>query len=732
MSQYIVKVENTSGVAGTIISDRAFSYTDNLNSLNEGQLRITGTGETKRGLFEIGSKVYFYRNGTLEFTGLINSLSYLDAGGISANLKGYEVWLGKENGDYANSPWNSTASATIATSIIGESSYFTAGTIEAGADIDLKVEASSSLYNAIASLTRSTGQDIGIDYTNLEVDILDHKGSSTSVATLNDRIQITDLTVRKSYPIGNDIRVFGKGDGNNQIKSNSATSGQDAASKATYGTIRKEYIDSSVISQTQADNLADKLVAKYKDPISIYEFDVINPNLNVVCGDVITLNSKTKDLSNEEVRIVGIEKGVRGDNEFLTLQVANKEYSAKGRNIEKYLSELQKENNENQTYMQGTTNILTFSEMINANNAAPLRVKAYFAESDITDEAGNLRVNSFKLDYDVDPFRSGVGSASETDVAPTVSGTSASTAPGVSGTSASTQPGVSGSSSNTTPGVSGDSGTFYYYSSVGTDSMSTVACSSGSWTTVATVRPGSSYLNQTLLADFTVMGSSGGDEDIQVRIGNDSVYGYIEPGVVGSGGTVWGTYSDGFRDTSMIKVTQIPVGTVTSSTHDIFIQVRPQTGAISLSCYLGIYTAKHSHDDGSYYANSHDHDDGSYYAADHDHDDGSYSAASHGHDDGSYGAASHNHSVSIGDGISDAGSVNATSVNIYVDFWNGTAWINKHSVLTTGKTIDYDVDLSDGGTYPDAAGFWRARVLTDSADADLVQGTIKCKHELDT
>jgi len=52
-------------------------------------------------------------------------------------------------------------------------------------------------------------------------------------------------------------------------------------------------------------------------------------------------------------------------------------------------------------------------------------------------------------------------------------------------------------------------------------------------------------------------------------------------------------------------------------------------------------------------------------------------------------------------------------------------------ILNTGKTIDFDVDLSNGGTYPDAPGFWRARVFTDNANGDLVQGTIKCKHELD-
>ena len=711
MSQYIVKVENTSGVAGTIISDRAFSYTDNLNALNEGQLRITGTGETKRELFEIGSKVYFYRDGTLEFTGLINSLSYLDAGGISADLKGYEVWLGKENGDYANSPWNSTASATIAAAIIAESTYFTAGTVEAGASIDLKVESSSSLYNALASLTKSTAQDIGIDYTNLEVDILDHKGSSTSVATLNDRIQITDLTVRKSYPIGNDVRVFGKGDGNNQIKSNTSTSGQDATSKSTYGTIRKEHIDTSVISQTQADNLADKLVAKYKDPISVYEFDVINPNLQVVSGDVITLNSETKGLTYDDVRVVGIENGVREDREFLTLQVTNKEYSAQERNIEKYIAEMQKGNNENQTYMQGTTNILSFSEMINANSSAPLRVLGYFSANDITDEAGNLRVNSFTFDYDVDPFRSGVGSASEDNVAPNVGGSSGNDAPGGDVDSHKHDASDSGHDHSTGNNTSTAN---WAGSSEGSDTDTGVSCSSGSWTTVV-----SEYVGESdgLWADFYIRGNSGGAEDIQVRVRNSGFLHSVDADCQ------FGIYLDGFRNSSFLKIRSIGVGPSDSDT--ITVEVYPESGAITVDGFLSVYNQKHTHTMENYDVNSNN------AAVSDSNKTPGLDVDSHGHDEGSYEAASHNHNVSIGDGISDAGSINATEVNIYVDFWNGSSWINKHSVLSTGKTIDSGVDLSNSGTYPDVAGFWRVRVFTDSANADLVQGTIKCKHELD-
>lgn len=710
MSNYIIKVENTSGDVGTIIADKTFSYTDNLNDLNTGQLRITGTGETKRELFDIGSKVYFYRNSSLDFMGLINDLSYLDAGGISADLKGYEIWLGKENGDFDDSPWTDTASATIATSIIGESNYFSAGTIETGEDIDLKMESSSSLWNAIADLIKSTDQDMGIDYENLEIDILDHKGSSTSVATLNDRLQITDLTKRKSYPIANYVQVYGKGDGDNQIKSTSSY-GQDSTSQTTYGIIKKNYTDSSIITVSQANNLADKLVAKWKEPVSIYEFNVINPSLSVVAGDVLTLNSKSKGLNNEEVRVVAIERGVKDNKEFLTLQVANKEYSQKARSIEKYIAEIQKGSTTTQTYMQGTTNILSFSEMINANSSAPLRVKSYLSESDITDEAGNIRVNSFTFDYDVDPFRSGVGTATETSVAPTVSGSSGNEAPSGDVDSHQHFPSDSGHSHDNATQTSSAA---WSGSSEGTDTSTGVSCSNGTWTTIC-----SKYVSDSdgLWADFYIRGNSGGAEDIQIRVRNSGYSHSVDADCQ------YGIYLDSFRDESFIEVHAIGVGAADSDT--ISVQVYPHSGAITLDGYLSVYNQSHTHSISSW---------------DTDDDNASVSESykspgldvdSHGHDDGSYYAASHNHSVSIGDAVSDESILNSTGVNIYLDFWDGSSWVNKHSILSTGKTIDSDVDISNSGTYPDAAGFWRVRVFTNSSNADLVQGTIKCKHGLD-
>jgi len=67
---------------------------------------------------------------------------------------------------------------------------------------------------------------------------------------------------------------------------------------------------------------------------------------------VITLNSQTKGLTNEEVRIISIERGIRGNEEFMSLSVANKEYSQRERTVEKAIAELENRANTIQDYDQ--------------------------------------------------------------------------------------------------------------------------------------------------------------------------------------------------------------------------------------------------------------------------------------------------------------------------------------------------------------------------------------------
>lgn len=711
MSQFKIDIQSVEGTIQTLWPDIGFNYSKKLNEVNEGKFDYSSTTPLLRTLTKLGGYVIVYKNGSIDFVGKIIGNAKLDGGGISIRTQGWESNMSNDSGIYPNSPYSSTPSSTIATEIINESPA-SLGTIDSGITMDFRIAESTTYHSALENLRKKTAQDIWYDYSaypNVTANLVDHQGSTTSKYTFNDGMDINNLDYSTSKPKGNKILVYGKGDGNNQIKSEYPAHGYDSASQTAYGPILYIERDSTIVSVKEANQLADKIITAYKDPIKYYWFEINNPNTEISEGDVITLNSADKDLDSEEVRVSGIQRTVGGSSEILSVQVTNKENSELLTKRDKLIGKIQANQSNSDTYMQGTTNVLTFSQMINANSSAPLRIKSYLPEDFIKDEVGNLRVNSFTIDYDVDPFRKGVGNATQQNVAPSVNGNSGST-----------QPGVSGSSSSTEPGVYGNSGDLSTWEYVGGSSTSTYTCYSGQWTTVAAVYPGGNYLNQSLSANIWVLGNSGGAEDIEIRIGNDHVYGYIEPGVSGSGGTVWATYCDSFRDTSMVYSGDVGCGGVGSSSDRIFVQVKPFTGSITLDCGMGLSTVKHSHGDGSYYANNHSHGDGSYYTD------------NHGHTDGSYYAGSHNHSVSIGDGISDSGSTNATSVDIHLDWWNGSSWVEKYSILNTGKTLDYNLDLSNQGVYPDAPGFWQTRIYSNSTNPDLIQGVIKCKHEMDT
>ncbi len=356
MSTYIINIKKSSGDwttkadVTTIVPDVGFSYTDKLNEVNEGVINLSGTGTLKRSIIDIGAEVKIYKDGNLDFHGKVNIVDYLEGGAISITIRGYEWWLGLENGTYAGSPWSATASATIFNAIIGESNYFTAGTVEAGTSVDFRVVKTDSLWNAISNLKQATSQDIGIDYANAEVDILDHKGSATSVKTFNSGIQIGDVRITYNYPLGNKVLVYGKSEGQTRITSSYPTYGRDAASQSTYGIITKIIRDPKITTQAQANILADAEVARLKDPIKIYAFEVLNPTQSLVSGDIITINAKSQGVTNEDVRIVGIERGIRGDKEYLTLQVTNAAYSQLTKSANQVIAGINKTFRDQQTY----------------------------------------------------------------------------------------------------------------------------------------------------------------------------------------------------------------------------------------------------------------------------------------------------------------------------------------------------------------------------------------------
>ncbi len=719
MSYFTINVTK-SGETGTLIADIGHHYTDNLNEINEAEIKFSGTGSIRRALLAIGANVEIKRNGTREFYGLIDSIDYLDAGAISAHVSGFEKWLALEKGTYANSPYTSTASATIATEIIAESNYLTAGTIEAGFATDFRISKSESLYNALSNLARKTQQDIGIDYVNSEVDLLDHKGNSVTVATFNDGIDIQNLRVTYSYPLGNHILVYGKGDGENQIKAES----EDAASIAAYGRIKRPVIDRSIISTAEAQKLADAEKALTKDPVKIYDFEVINLGVSLVCGDHILLNSADKDLTNEEVRIVGIERGERNGVEYFSLQVTNPAYKTLMRTRNKILAGLKKENRDTNTYMMGTSNVLTFSNLINADNTAPLRIYLSLPSSFIYDEAGNRRIESFTLDYDIDPYRKGVGDATVDNslTGADITNVGANSGAGITNVGANSGAGITNVGANSGAGITNVGVT----PAANSGSLSFAGNTDGASVTGNYSR---AHTYETIVGSPTISIGRGAIVVFNNSGGAYNVHLYI---------TTSGGFSSNWNSGNLNNNTYREWETGSSSSSswiNVWVRFYDSNGNANYqwgNCNL-VYEHTHGNHIHSNTFNDSSHTNANTFNDSSHTNANTFNDSSHTNAN-TFNDVNHDHVASIGDTLPAEGGLNASQLSeIKVYWWNtGTStWDLKHTITNTGSTLDTDVDLTNGNTLPDAAGFWKIELKTDNASPDLINGITKIKHQMD-
>jgi hypothetical protein len=491
------------------------------------------------------------------------------------------------------------------------------------------------------------------------------------------------------------------------------------------GDNEKTIVDKSINTASEATTRA---TAEYNVANATrynYLFSVLDPERTFTTGDVIHI-SDDKTSTDTDVRIMSVKRVLTTDSEDLQLEVRATTERERAEDRLAAMQETKSYQDNANSMKQGAISYSVWGSGINGKTSYPFKV-GFYVSSDMVNVDGTLKLTKLLVDYDIDVYKKGVGSATFTGSDPQVQNSSGNTQPNVTGNSDSTQPSVAGSSSNTEPGVAGTSGS----------------------TTPAAI------------AGVSVWGSF----TVWYSLTNSYALAYAYENLVGSpayyttrcqcllmnvtGGTVTVT------PTSCLP----PGGTITHvSNYNLANNtvMSWESGVSNSSNASGwfkfwddnyhcsacrgqgenIYDhthGSHTHSDGSYTAADHSHANGSYYAANHYHADGSYTADNHAHPDGSYDVnASDLNYISIGDGVSDGAAVNATSVNIYLDYWSGGVWVNKHSILATGQTLDYDVDISNGGLYPNALGYWRIRIDTNSASADYIQGKVKMKYALET
>ena len=382
-------------------------------------------------------------------------------------------------------------------------------------------------------------------------------------------------------------------------------------------------------------------------------------------GDLITITDAESDLSGD-YRIVGITYISNYGDLYLEIEASNKSLT--------FIEQMQKQREANENlskYMQGATNTnqVLLAENCDTNYNLDLR---FYIPSDAK------AINKLRLNYKIKPYRIYHTSVPSGGGHTTASGGGHTTPNGGGHTT------PSGGGHTTPSGGGSTSGSTAVGSTVDSDSGTGVSCSSGSWTTVASCNTSNSGAR--LLANVYIEGSSGGAEDIGVRI--------VNSGESTATGGRTETYMDGFRDISVWRLDGVFAG-MDGSSDSVSVQVYPHTGEITVDGYLSIYKQDHTHSTPSH----------SHTVSNHTH-----TVESHNHTVSNHAHTVSDHSHSINYGISETASA-CSDVAVHIETSDGGGFTNctsnlesEYGTLSTSGEQDLDLINFSGVTF--ASGNW--------------------------
>lgn len=675
-------------------------YTIRLNGPATYEFSTDGNETINMGELISGKTIYIYHDSTLDIKGTSKKSNRFHGGGAVVSGFGQEYEdLGKakcpiDSGKHTKT-WTSATDHTILAALLSGTGWTADVTQSSAVTYDsFRVNDSMSIWAGIMQMIRHTSKDVKIDYTNSKIWLYDSLNTTTDWV-YTDGVNCRNVTEVRDEPSAATVVVYGKGDGSNQI-----------IGTAGSGTPILPISDPNVITTTEANTRATAELARISSEIRHFTFSPINPTDAVAVGDTISLTDNTLSISDVSLDIVKVKRGVRNGSEFLELEVATSANRRANKTVEELKAQSEMRNLTGLTSMQGSGNLSQWEGIINATSTAGLKIPFYVGDK-FVDEAGVLRIESITVDFDVDPYRRGVGTATESDKAPSIDDTTFS-----GQDNESTEPDDDTTFNNAI--TFADSWSIYKVWNTFTDHGEAIIFHVQLWV-VEWPNPTSAHSAYT-----------------RVLHNNTSTY---YPSTTGlrllRGVTEQATDSDTHNHAPTAGVYFMESDTCSSWDH------------------CSTATANDSHDHQSY---SHINGSATIYipvdpydqefAVQLDHSDSGnatagffaayYIISQHKHGDGDYKTDNHKHDVAVGDAVSDAAGVNATNVTIYLEEWNGASW---DTIVTytpsPAKTLDTDVDLSSGGTYPDEVGWWRIRIITNSASPDLIQAVVSIKHNLD-
>jgi hypothetical protein len=259
-----------------------------------------------------------------------------------------------------------------------------------------RVSASDSVWNAIIRIVETTGKDIKIDQLNKVVYLYD-KLNRPDIFSFVEGKNAIDINRKKSRSKAGKVIVFGKGDGENQIKGSYGT-----------GVPVHVVIDKNIIKTAEATARATIEYNKLNPNPKSYTFNPIVPIDDLIIGDSGVISNTSAGI-NEAVDLVRYEISVNEKGiENLKIEVTNPDY----RRASKNLAESQAKSDANyyasQSSMQGATNIWGDTQAANASTTVPLKLTLYVPDN-VEDESATNRINKVLLSYKHSAYREDYG-----------------------------------------------------------------------------------------------------------------------------------------------------------------------------------------------------------------------------------------------------------------------------------------------------------------------------------
>jgi hypothetical protein len=339
-------LEVSTGVYETIKTYSKIVFEDSLNGTAYFDITMEGNGTTYRNTYAAGKSVFIYKDSTLLCKGIILRRGFTSTGQLRLEGVGKPEYHLKVAAPSKN--WSSTNTSGVisgAGNLLSRTTYVTAGTIANQTVSSFRSKEDESVLQAITRLTKLTGQDYYFNYSTMTLNIVNHRGSTTSVANLVDGVDIKGVVVNEDeFEVIKKVIVIGKGYGVNQIVG-SYSSGW------VQGDQEKVVIDKAVNTTTEANNLAQKYYNIYSQNRVDYTFEYIGID-DFTTGDVITLNSDVAGVYNTDLRITKQKFIATKNEEMIYLTVRGTSERENADDYLKKLLEVRKSNSEISSFNQ--------------------------------------------------------------------------------------------------------------------------------------------------------------------------------------------------------------------------------------------------------------------------------------------------------------------------------------------------------------------------------------------